>query len=100
PLRSFLGVGFVLLLAGLGVGARFLYFYFTTEGPTGHTQSLILAAILVLAAFQVGLVGVLADLVGANRKLLEQVSRRVRRLEAERPPARGESTDPDPPGNG
>ncbi len=105
PLRSFLAAALLLLLGGLVLGGRWLYFFFTTASPTGHTQSLILAAILVLAAFQVGLVGVLADLVGANRKLLEQVSRRVRRLEAEapeRPGSDGAGPGPagSPPGNG
>jgi glycosyltransferase involved in cell wall biosynthesis len=93
PLRTFLVLALLFLLGGLVAGGRFLYFFFTTEGPTGHTQSLILAAILVLAAFQIALFGMIADLVGANRKLLEGVSRRVRRIESE--PARSgrETTD-------
>ena len=42
----------------------------------------ILAAILILAAFQTALAGFVADLIGANRKLIESVLRRVRTLEA------------------
>lgn len=84
PLRSFLTVAFFFLLGGLGAGGRFLYYFFTTEGATGHIQSLILAAILILAAFQIALSGFVADLVGANRKMLESLLTRVRRLESER----------------
>jgi hypothetical protein len=90
-LRSFLTVAFFFLLGGLGAGGRFLYFFFTTEGTTGHVQSLILAAILILAAFQIALSGFVADLVGANRKMLEALLTRVRRLESER----GSSCDSD-----
>ncbi len=82
PLRTFLVVALVLFLAGLFAGGRFLYFFFTTDGQTGHVQSLIFAAISILAAFQIGMSGVVADLIGANRKLLESVLRRVRSLEA------------------
>jgi glycosyltransferase involved in cell wall biosynthesis len=82
PLRTFLTVAGFFFTAGLIAGVRFLYFFFT-ETQTGHVQSLILAAILILAAFQIALSGVLADLVGANRRLLESTLRRVRSLEAD-----------------
>ena len=95
PLKTFLTLAAVFLVAGLIFGGRWLYFFFTTEGQTGHTQSLILTAILILAAFQIALFGMIADLVGANRKLLEAVLKRVRKLEAERP---GDpEADPDEP---
>ncbi len=83
PLKSFLSVAFVFFLGGLAAGGRFLYYFFITEGATGHTQSLILAAILILAAFQIALSGFVADLISANRKLIESVLKRVRRLEAD-----------------
>ena len=82
PLKSFLIIATLFLLGGLAAGGRFLYYYFTTEGATGHVQSLILAAILILAAFQTALSGFVADLIGANRKMIESVLRRVRTLEA------------------
>jgi hypothetical protein len=82
PLKSFLAVAALFLIGGLVAGGRFLYYYFTTEGATGHVQSLILAAILILAAFQTALSGFVADLIGANRKMIESVLRRVRSLEA------------------
>jgi glycosyltransferase involved in cell wall biosynthesis len=97
PLKTFMTLAAVFLVAGLIFGGRWLYFFFTTEGPTGHTQSLILTAILILAAFQIALFGMVADLVGANRKLLEAVLKRVRKLEAELPGEPDPEADPDEP---
>lgn len=81
PLRAFLFVATLLFAGGSALGLRFVYFHFTAEGPAGHVQSLILAAVLLIVAFMVLLVGMLADLVGANRKLLEDALVRLRRIE-------------------
>ena len=83
PLKTFMTLALLFLLGGLVAGGRFLYYYFTIDGVTGHTQSLILAAILILASFQIALSGLVADLVGANRKILESVLKRVRQLESD-----------------
>lgn len=80
PLRVFTTLGGVLLLGGVALGARFLYFYLTGTG-FGHVQSLILAAILSIVGFQVLLIGLLAELVRLNRKMLEDILYRVRRWE-------------------
>ena len=83
PLRVFTILGGLLLLGGLGVGGRFLYYYLTGQG-SGHLQSLVLAAILLIVGFQVLLIGLLADLIGFNRKILEELLYRVRFLEVDR----------------
>ena len=77
PLRVFSTIGGVMLVIGLALGSRFLFFYFAQQG-TGHIQSLILAAILMIVGFQVVLIGVLADLIGANRKILEDIMYRLK----------------------
>ncbi len=82
PLRAFVGVGALVVLAGLAVGLRFVYFYVRGDGA-GHVQSVILAAVLLVIGFQVGLIGLVADLIGFNRKILEELLYRVRRLEQE-----------------
>lgn len=82
PLAVFMTVGALLAVVGtVGIG-RFLYF-FVTEGGGGHVQSLVLAAAVFTVGFQVMLIGLLADLVAANRRLTEEVLVRVRRLEAQ-----------------
>ncbi len=92
PLRVFSSIG--LLFVGIGVllGLRFLYYFLiglSTNSPVGHVQSLILAAVLMIVGVQIGLIGLVADLIGFNRKLLEWTLYRVRRLELERPGSRG-----------
>jgi glycosyltransferase involved in cell wall biosynthesis len=77
PLRA-LGTVAALLLGAAGlIGLRFVYFYWTAGGH-GHVQSLILAAILAIIGFQTGVLGVLADLTAANRRLLEDLLTRTR----------------------
>ncbi len=89
PLRVFAGIGAAFASVGVLLGLRFLYFYLIglpTGSPVGHVQSLILAAILVIIGVQVGLIGLVADLIGFNRKLIEQALYRVKCLELERTP--------------
>ncbi|MBU0482790.1 MAG: glycosyltransferase [Proteobacteria bacterium] len=81
PLRVFFTLGGTMLLVGLILGIRFVYFFATSNG-TGHIQSLILAAILLIVGFQVLLIGLLSDLIGSNRRILEDVLYRLRKSES------------------
>lgn len=83
PLRVFLALGGLAVFGGLVLGVRFVYF-FVIDGGAGHIQSLILAAILLIIGFQVMLIGLVADLVGFNRKIMEEVLFRLRKLELDR----------------
>ena len=80
PFRFFAIVGGLLFLFGFALGARFLVYYFTQVGA-GHVQSLILAAIFLLMGFMVTIAGVLADIISVNRRLLEELARRVWQLQ-------------------
>ncbi len=80
PLQFFVTIGSVIFLLGVVVGIRFLVFYFHGLG-NGHIQSLILAAILLLLGFETVLVGLLADVIASNRKILEDVQYHVRRMD-------------------
>lgn len=87
PLKTFLVIGTPLVIGGILLGVRYLYFYFVGVSG-GHVQSLILAAILVIIGFQVFVLGVLADLIATNRRLIEEALYRVRRVELDiLPPA-------------
>lgn len=93
PFRSFALVGAVLFGFGLLLGLRFLYLYVGGQGE-GHVQSLILASILLGMGFQTWLVAFLADLLAANRKLLEDIRYgQQRALDSARPDRRGEGHD-------
>jgi hypothetical protein len=80
PLRFFAGVGGVLFGTGFVLGLRFLSHYIDGTGR-GHTQSLILASLLMIMGFVSLMAGVLADLTAVNRKLLEDISFRLWQVE-------------------
>jgi glycosyltransferase involved in cell wall biosynthesis len=81
PLRVFLSLAAVVGLGGLILFGRIAWFYFTHPGPTGHVQSLIVAAVLLVFAALLVVLGVLADLVRANRVLAERSLHRIRKIE-------------------
>jgi glycosyltransferase involved in cell wall biosynthesis len=80
PFVAFTTPGLVSLVAGLIVGLRFFYFYLEGDGG-GHVQSVILSALLLGLGFFLIVAGIIADLISVNRKLLEKVDLRLRRLE-------------------
>ena len=72
PLRFFAYLGLVWIIPGALLGSRFLYYYAQGQGQ-GKIQSLILAAILIIIGFQLAIVGLVADLISKNRRILEEV---------------------------
>ena len=72
PFRFFASIGLVMFTAGFLIGFRFLYYYLTGDGA-GRIQSVILSGSLLIMGFQTILVAFLADLLAANRKLLEDI---------------------------
>ena len=61
------------------------YIYFSTIGEgAGHVQSFIVAAVLLIVGFQTWLIGLIADLISFNRKMLEELLYRTRKAEADR----------------
>ena len=80
PLKFFMTIGAILLLFGAVLGIRFLVLMGMGDGD-GHVQSLILTAILMMMGFQTITIGLLGDTISANRKLLEDVQYRVRKIE-------------------
>ena len=72
PFRFFASIGLILFAIGFLIGLRFLVKYLEGDG-VGHVQSLILASVLLGMGFQTILIAFVADLLAANRKLLEDV---------------------------
>ena len=88
PFAVFTAAGAAVLALGIALGLRFLYFYLNNQGG-GHVQSVILSALLLGVGFFLVIAGIIADLISVNRKLLERIDYRLRRLElGERPIAR------------
>lgn len=75
PARFFLTIGGTLFALGMIFALRFVYFYFT-DGGAGHVQSVVLAGTLLTTGFVTVLVAFLADIVAANRRLLEDIRAR------------------------
>ncbi len=83
PLRFFLLLGSVPFSLGVILGVRWLIFFWAGSERT-RVPSLILTAILILIGFQLWMFGLVADLMSANRRLVEEVQLRMRRLDVER----------------
>ena len=81
PLRVFFYIGTFIFSLGVLLGLRFLYYYISLEGPTGHIQSLIIMAILLFIGFTFVMIGLLADLISSNRRLIEDALSRLKRIE-------------------
>ncbi len=80
-LRIFTIISIVMLLIGSAIGIRFLIYYFKGQG-SGMVQSLILAAVFLIVGFITFLIGLIADLVSFNRKILEEVLIRLRQQDS------------------
>ncbi|WP_279230364.1 hypothetical protein [Thermohalobacter berrensis] len=80
PLKVFLSLGLAMFSIGFLIGVRYLYFLFNGQGD-GHIQSLILASILITTGFQLGMFGLLADAIMANRKINDEMLYRMKKLQ-------------------
>lgn len=80
PLRFFLILGSIPFSLGSLLGVRWLILFFSGT-PRTHVPSLILAAILIIIGFQLWMFGLVADLMAVNRKMLEDIQLRLRRLD-------------------
>ncbi|MBW8297006.1 glycosyltransferase family 2 protein [Sphingopyxis sp.] len=80
PLRVFVGIGLVLVFSGALPILRFLLLYAQGNGD-GHVQSLVIGGALLVLGAMVAILGVLADLIAANRKLIEVSLTRIRQID-------------------
>lgn len=81
PLRFFVFSGLIPIIAGVFLGGRYIVFLAMGQAG-GHIQSLILASILILLGFMCVMIGIMADVIAANRKILEEIQYRVRKAQA------------------
>lgn len=80
PLKFFITMGLILFIFGTMIWIRFIYL-FISNGGAGNIQSLILASILIFMGVQSVVMGLLADIIASNRKLLEDIQLRIRKME-------------------
>jgi glycosyltransferase involved in cell wall biosynthesis len=82
PVQIFSRLAFVFFAIGSAAWLRFLYFYISRGSASGHLPSLLLGTAFIILSFMVALVAMLAELLAANRRLLEDLLMRMRRLES------------------
>lgn len=92
PLQFFSTIGGVGFIAGLAVGIRFIIYMCMGQG-NGHVQSLILAGLLITLGVLIFVIGLQADLIAANRKILEDIQYHVRKIDYDGVNAREENGD-------
>jgi glycosyltransferase involved in cell wall biosynthesis len=83
PLRVFFAVGSAVFMLGVVIGIRYLILRYVLGVGGGNIQSLILAAVLMIIGFQTLVIGLVADLIAFNRKMLEELLYRTRKSESE-----------------
>jgi glycosyltransferase involved in cell wall biosynthesis len=82
PFKIFLAIGSLLVAVGAVLGSRYVFYWW--HGDRGlHFQSAILSVLLLILGFQTLQWGIMADLVASNRKLIEDLLYRVRKMELE-----------------
>jgi glycosyltransferase involved in cell wall biosynthesis len=82
PVQVFSRIAIAFFIIGAVTWGRFFYLYFSRGTAAGHVQSLMIGSGAIMLAFLVGLVAMLAELLAANRRLLEDVLLRVRNIES------------------
>ena len=80
PIKVFALPAIVLASVGSILFGRFAWFFCTSDG-SGHVQSLIVGAVCLVLAFQLLMLGILGDLLRANRVISERILKRVRSIE-------------------
>jgi hypothetical protein len=81
PLRVFAIAGLVVAILAFAAWMPFLLDWVLNGDSTGHIQSLILGAVLFIAAIQLFALGVIGDLLAGQRVMTQRVFERVRRVE-------------------
>ncbi len=81
PLRVFFYVGITIIVLGFLLSLRFIYSFILEPNVSRHVQSLIIAAVLFIIGFQIMIIGLLSDVIAANRKLIENILYRIKSFE-------------------
>ena len=80
PLKTFLAMALVFVLAALALGIRFIVYLCLGEG-NGHIQSLVLMAVLAIVWIQLCIFGLVADAISGCRRVVDETLFHVKRIE-------------------
>jgi hypothetical protein len=84
PFKAFMGIGSLLFAGGFALGVRWLILFFIYHTPRTHVPSLILASILIILGVIIVMLAILGDLMAVNRKILEELQYKMRKMEIEK----------------
>lgn len=79
PLKVFLVIGGLVFILGVAIGLRVLVHFYETGGVSPYMPSAILTAVLLILGFQIIVMGLIAAMVGANRKIQEEILYRLKK---------------------
>ncbi len=83
PLRFFLALSAVPALVAVVLALRWVYLAGFTDDPAGRVPSIVAAAVFAILAALLVVVGLLADLLSANRRMIADVRLSLRRRDLE-----------------
>jgi glycosyltransferase involved in cell wall biosynthesis len=81
PFRFFLGVGVLPFIVSVALVGRWFYLQAFTDDVASRVPSLVAAAVMMLLAVQIWILGLLADLLSANRRIISETRVMMRRRE-------------------
>lgn len=81
PMAFFSWPGIAFGTVGIALALRFLYFYFVAGTGSGHVQSLVFSMMFIILGALMLMIAFLADIISANRKLLERIDQRLQHVE-------------------
>ena len=81
PLRTFLFIGGSIFLIGFLIGLRVLIRFLSTGMVSPYLPSAVLSGVLLIIGFQIMVLGLIADMVGSNRKLMEEIIYKLHKKE-------------------
>lgn len=77
PFRTFIYISLLFFVPGILLLLRYGYYYFLGDS-SGHVQSLVIGGVLVMMGLQMLTLGIIADLIKINRRLVEDMLERVK----------------------
>ena len=81
PMAFFTGLAIPPMLAGIALGVRFIILYFVLKSSSGNIQSLILCSMLIMISVMIWVLGMMADVISANRKISQEIQKRTRDID-------------------
>ena len=81
PMAFFTGLAIPPFIIGFALGVRFIILRFILQSSSGNVQSLILCSMLIMISVMIWVLGMMADVISANRKISQEIQKRARDID-------------------